>query len=62
MTHLKITYDTGTPDAATLNEILEWREWSECERIKLFAVANGDLRRFSTAREGRSCDVERAAS
>jgi len=61
MTNLKVTYDTGVPDAATLDEILAWREWSERERIMIFAVANGDLRRFSTAHEGRNCDVERTA-
>jgi hypothetical protein len=60
MTNLKITYDTGAPDAATLDEILAWREWSERERIMIFAVANGDLRMLSTSRDGRNCDVELA--
>ncbi len=59
MTHLKITRDNGPIDDATLDEILAWREWSERERIGIFAVANGDLRRLSTSdRDGRLCDIE----
>lgn len=62
MTHLKVTHDSGIIDEATLDEILAWREWSERERIKIFAVANGDLRRLSTTdRAGRNCDLERGA-
>lgn len=59
MTHLKITRDNGPIDDATLDEILAWREWSDRERIRILAVANGDLRRLSTTdRAGRNCDLE----
>jgi DNA-binding Xre family transcriptional regulator len=60
MTTLKITYDYGGADAATLDEILTGRKWSDRERRQLIDVAKGNLRRLSTAIDGRNCDVELA--
>lgn len=59
---LQVKDDDGTITDATIDEILAWREWSERERIKIFAVANGDQRRLSTNRCGVPCDIEKRAS
>ena len=57
---LQVRDDSGAIDQATIDEVLAWREWTERDRIKIFAVANGDLRRFSTNRNGAPCDIEPA--
>lgn len=59
---LQVKDDNGAVTPATIDEVLAWREWSERERIKIFAVANGDLPLLSTDRNGRPCDIERRTS
>lgn len=58
---LQVKDDNGTVTPATIDEVLAWRQWSERERIKIFAVANGDLPLLCTEHNGKPCDIERRA-
>lgn len=62
MEQLKITYDGGSSEATTLQAILALGCWSTREVGKIYAVANGTLRRLSTSRNGQPCDIERGQS
>lgn len=58
---LQVKDDNGAVTPATIDEVLAWGCWSTREVNKIYAVATGQLRRFSTSRNGVPCDIERRA-
>ena len=59
---LKVTYDYGKPpEELSIADVLTWREWSVHEVEAITKVSTGDLRRFSTSRDGVPCDLEAAS-
>lgn len=58
MLDLRISYDDGAWEVLSVDAVLSWREWTQREADKIASVALGDLRRFSTDRDGLPCDIE----
>ena len=55
---LTIFFDDGRIETTDVTAVLGWRNWGRHDRAAIELVANGDLRRFSTERDGVPCDIE----
>jgi hypothetical protein len=53
-----VTFDGGKTEFVTLADVLQWRDWSEREKLIIRDVESGKARRFSTSKNGRYCDIE----
>lgn len=54
-----VTFDGGKAMMQTLGDVFKWRDWKPWEKKVIQGVLAGDIRRFSTSKDGVYCDIER---